>query len=216
MTATHQHYRKYQLIGLCTLALLAFLAILNTTGFADAIRHSLLSHLTAEDNLPADKAFDAIYILGGGQESLKAKYKTLARLYAQDRCGKIMILSRPGTTEYSRELKRNLTNDEWSFITLEKMGVPRKEISPLVVESDFFGTFSEARCIRQKAAKENWNNILLITSPHHTKRVRDSFTYFLGDIIQEIWIVGSNQYAGFLELINEWGKLKVYQLFLLD
>jgi len=56
--------------------------------------------------------------LGGSQRSLELKYKTASELFHKGICKRIWILSRPGKTEYSKSLRRNLTNDECSLLLL--------------------------------------------------------------------------------------------------
>ena len=180
-----------------------------------AIEKKLLSYLISVDDLPIGKIFDAVYILGGNQENLRPKYKTLASLYLQECCKYISILSRPGTTYFSRSLGRNLTNDEWSLMTLEGLGVSQKDIQTLEVEPGFFGTYSEARYVSTIARQREWKSLLLITSPHHTKRVRKSFDYFMDGSIVEVSVTASKSQASIFEILAELFKLKFYQYFLL-
>lgn len=183
-------------------------------GISTSIAKSLLSYLTCVDSLPQEKNFDGVYILGGSQESLTAKYKTLASLYDQERFTEIIILSRPGITEYSRDLGRNLTNDEWSSMLLESYGVPKRYVHTLEIESGFFGTYSEAKGVSKMAEQRNWNSLLLITSPHHTKRARKSFEYFMNETTADIKIAAPEMQIGLFGLLAELFKLKFYQFFL--
>lgn len=186
------------------------------TGFPNAISRSLYSYLTYTDKLPKGKSFDGVYVLGGGPESLKAKYKTLARLYAQGYCKEIDIPSRPGKTEYCSFLGRNLSNDEWSLLTLKELGVPSKDVQSVMVASGFFGTYSEARGVSRIVEEKGWKSLLLITSPHHTKRVKKSFAHFLNGTNVDMRVVGSECKRGVFELLNECIKLTFYQIFLLQ
>lgn len=184
-------------------------------GVPREMRRLLTSHLTHADRLPDERTFDAVYILGGGQQSLEDKYRMLAALYGENRCEHIMILSRRGTTEYSPDLGRNLTHDEWSLMRLAKLGVPRQAVQPVEVERGIFGTLSEARRIAEKAQQERWKNILLITSPHHTRRTRASFSCLLNGSAN-IWVIASRHEAGLPELVSEFLKMKIYQFWLLE
>ena len=206
---------KNKWVGLS--ALLFFIAIFayQQANLSNVIEKNLLSYLITTDDLPPEKAFDKVYILGGSQESLKAKYKTAASIYVRGRCKEIFILSRPGTTYFSRSLGRNLTNDEWSLMTLEHFSVPKKNVRTLEVESGFFGTYSEAKCVSRLAGQRGWNSLLIITSPHHTKRVKKSFEYFMNKTMIEVLVIASKDQAGLFELISELFKLKIYELFLL-
>jgi len=179
------------------------------------IKKYLLSNLIRVDKLPPNENFDAIYILGGDQWSLYAKYKTAASFYAQERCKEFVILNRPGITEYNRALERNLTNNEWSLMTLKRFDIPSKDIQILKIKHGLFGTYSEARGVSKLAKERGWKRLLLITSPHHTKRTRESFDYFSHGTIVKIFVGASDEKAGLLELMREFIKLKFYELFLL-
>ena len=180
-----------------------------------AVHDGLVSYLTCVDELPEGKTFDAVYILGGNQESLKAKFRTVAALHNRDRCKAIFVLSRAGTTEYNRVLGRNLTNDEWSLMILQNLGVPQNHVHPIEVAPGFFGTASEARAVAEMAKKKGWENLLLITSPYHTKRAGKSFRYFLNAKGTRLRVIASDKTTGLFELLVEAFKLQVYQLFLL-
>ena len=84
----------------------------------------ILDELIYIDPPPAGAKVDVIYVLGGSQRSLEFKYKKASELYHKGICKRIWILSRPGITEYSVSLGRNLTNEEWSILKLTEFGVP--------------------------------------------------------------------------------------------
>lgn len=63
------------------------------------LKTHLRSWLISVDELQPGQTFDAAYVLGGGQESLRAKFKTVSALYDQDRVENVYILSRPGKTD---------------------------------------------------------------------------------------------------------------------
>ena len=153
---------------------------------------------------------DAVYILGGSQKSLALKYKTVSELYHKNRCKRILILSRSGKTEYYLPLKRNLTNNEWSIITLKKFGVARSDIEIVKVNEEFFGTLSEAKCISELIKKRDYKSIILISSPYHTKRVSISFAKHLKDENSQFYVIGSQERVGLRELITEIIKLQIY------
>lgn len=207
--------RKIKWLALSLIFIFAAVMLCLQTGVCSAIHAKLVSHLTCVDELPAGKTFDAVYILGGNQESLKAKFRAVAALYASGRCKSIFILSRPGTTEYSRTLGRNLTNDEWSLMILQNLGVPNNQVHTIQVGSGFFGTASEARAVSEVAEQKDWENLLLITSPHHTKRAGKSFRYFLNASGIRLRVIASDKTTGLFELLAEAFKLQVYQHFLL-
>ena len=83
----------------------------NSSTFRTDIKHLILNELIYVNPPPSRAKLDAIYILGGSQRSLEFKYKTAAQLFHKGMCKRIWILSRPGKTEYSTALVRNLTNN---------------------------------------------------------------------------------------------------------
>jgi hypothetical protein len=99
---------------------------LNSTSsdaFRNDLKHLILDELIYIDPLPSGAKIDAIYVLGvlgGPQRSLEHRYKTASELYHEGICKRIWILSRPGITEYSVSLGRNLTNNEWSILKSKK------------------------------------------------------------------------------------------------
>jgi len=199
------------------LSLIAFLfAVLavHQTLFSGKVKSILRSYLACPLHPTSGKSFDGAYILGGGQKSLEPKFKIASELYAEGYCNNIYILSRPGITEYNRSLGRNLTNDEWALMKLENYGVPRKAVQAVSIESGFFGTLSEAEGIAKLASEKDWKSLMLITSPHHTKRAKQSFDYFLSDSGVDVFVAASQNQAGLGELVLEFAKLKIYQVVL--
>ena len=179
-----------------------------------------LKHLLSDEliriNPPAPGAkVDAIYVLGGSQRSLEHRYNTAADLYHKGICKKILILSRTGKTEYSVSLGRNLTNDEWSILKLKEFGVPKEHIEPIKIKEGFFGTFAEAKGISSLIKSRGYKDIVLISSPDHTHRVKISFDNFLKNQRTSIYIEGSGEKVLLRHLIVEFFKLKVYQYFLI-
>jgi len=204
-------------IGLIAFLLIVSSVAIHQTPIYPAIHDNLLGFLTDTNDLPDQKTFDAIYILGGSQESLSLKYEILNSLYSQGRCKEIVILSRSGYTEYNPSLKRNMTHDEWSLIILNKYGIPEEMVQIVKIDDGYFGTYSEAEFVSRMAGEKAWNSLLLITSPHHTKRVIKSFTSFIDKKMLniELWITASTEQVGLFDLWVELFKLKFYQFFLL-
>ena len=207
--------KRFKWICLSSFFLLVLLFAFQLDGLSTSTNRNLQSYLTCIDELPKGNFFDGVYILGGNQESLKAKYKTVASIYSGGRCKEIIILSRPGITEYNNTLGRNLTNDEWSLKVLEGFGVSIKDIQTLKIERGFFGTYTEANWVSRVAEKNRWQNLLLITSPHHTKRVKKCFAHVLDGTAVHFWVMSSKYNVGFFELLSELFKLKFYQILLL-
>jgi uncharacterized SAM-binding protein YcdF (DUF218 family) len=179
---------KYKWLALTAFFLFAAVITYQQTGFFDDINENLLLFLTSTDELPQNKVFDAVYILGGNQESLKAKYKKAASIYIKGWCKEIIILSRPGITEYNISIRRNLTNDEWSRLILEGLGVSGKDVRTMVMEPGFFGTYTESKNVSKMIEENGWKSLLLITSPHHTKRVKKCFAHFIDGTAADFYV----------------------------
>jgi hypothetical protein len=189
--------------------------------FADRIETYLMKGLVFEHPLPRDnngrlpEPSLAAYILGGTQDSLSYKWKTVGRLYAEGTVRKILILHRPGITEYSSELGRNLTNDEWAIGQLKEEGVPVENVEFIPVPPATFDTFAEARVISALVRSRKVKRLVLVSSAHHTKRVWLSFSHFNSDNAFETYIYGSEEKAGIIELLRENLKLRNYRYFVL-
>lgn len=207
---------KYKWLALPAFLLFVAIITYQQNGFFDVINENLLLYLTATDELPQNKVFDAVYILGGNQESLKAKYMKVASLYIEGCCKEIIILSRPGITEYNKSMRRNLTNDEWSLMILEGLSVSEKDVRTMAVEPGFFGTYTEAKQISKMAEENGWKSLLLITSPHHTKRVKKCFAHFMDETAFSLYVLASEYKVGLLELLREFFKMQFYKNFLLS
>ena len=180
-----------------------------------------LKHLLSDESicinpLSANTKVDAIYVLGGSQRSLGLKYKTASELFHKGICKRIWILSRPGKTEYSKSLKRNLTNDEWSLLKLKELGVPAEDVEAIKIKEGFFGTFAEAKGISSLIKNRGYKSLLLVSSHEHTKRIKISFDNFLKNQSTSIYIEGSGEKVLLRHLIVEFVKLKIYQYFLVQ
>lgn len=161
---------------------------------------------------PPDTSLVA-YVLGGTQESLSYKWKTVGRLYAEGVVGKILILHRRGITEYSPAFGRNLTNDEWAVGKLKEEGVAAESVEFVSVPPADFDTFAEARVISALARSRRVKRLVLVSSPHHTRRVWLSFSHFNTDNAFESYIYGSEERASTFELLLENMKLVFYRYF---
>jgi uncharacterized SAM-binding protein YcdF (DUF218 family) len=209
---------KKKLCVLTALLVLVFSAIWLNSGSASSFRtdlnQSILNELVYINPPDPGEKVDAIYVLGGNQRSLEFKYKTAAELFHKGICKRILILSRPGKTEYSRSLSRNLTNDEWSVLKLKEYGVPKENVEPIKMDEGFFGTFSEAKGISSLLKKRGYENILLISSHEHTYRVKISFENFLKKQTASVYVQASEERILLRHAIVEFIKLKIYQYFL--
>jgi uncharacterized SAM-binding protein YcdF (DUF218 family) len=179
------------------------------------LKQLILAKLIYDNPPPSGAKVDAIYVFGGSQRSLEFKYKTVADLFHNGTSKRIWILSRPGKTEFSRDLGSNLTNDEWSIQKLKEFGVPEKNVEAIKIEGRFFGTFSEAKDISSLLKSRGYNDIVLISSDYHTKRIKISFDNFLKNQDTSIYVQGSGGRLSLRPIIVEFIKLKVYQYFLI-
>ena len=177
---------------------------------------SLASRLFMEKQVPAGisnekvKTSTLIYVLGGNQDSLLSRFRKAASLYQQGFAKRILILSRPGITEFSQELGRNYTNDEWAIRELERLNVKKGDIEPVSVQSSFFGTLSEAKDITNIAREKKCNRLILVTSDYHTRRVFASFSRYASENFLEFYVYGSKDAADFQDLLTEFVKLFFY------
>ena len=151
------------------------------------------------------------YVLGGTQESLSYKLKTVGRLYSEGTVRKFLILHRPGITEYSPALGRNYTNDEWITVQLRKEGVSAENVEFVPVPPASFDTFAEARAVSALARSRRLKRLVLVSSTHHTRRVWLSFSHFNADNAVEFYAYGSGESAAISELLMEHLKLRMYR-----
>ncbi len=188
-------------------------------GFEDRLRLYLMEGLVFEHHLPRGNdgrlpdTTSFIYILGGRQESMRFKCKTVGRLYAEGATRNILVLHRPGITEYSPALGRNLTNNEWATVKLKEEGVAVENVEFIQVPPASFDTFAEARVISSLARSRRVKRLVLVSSTHHTKRAWLSFSHFNADNALEFYTYGSEERAGIFELIIENLKLRMYRNF---
>ena len=151
-----------------------------------------------------------IYVLGGNQESLTSRFRKASDLYHQGISKKIMILSRPGITEFSPTLGRNLTNDEWAIRELEILQVNKEDIEPVCVQRGVFGTLSEAQVLTETVQKRGYKMLILVSSAYHTRRVYNTFSVFATGRPLELSIYGTNDTTEFPSLALEYLKLLLY------
>ena len=184
-----------------------------------SLSYSLAMKLVMEKPMPAgfskqeSKTTTLIYVLGGNQDSLISRFRKASSLYHQGLSKKILILSRPGITEFNQELGRNLTNDEWSIRELEKLNVRKEDIEPASVKKGIFGTLSEAKDLSNIVRKKGSHRLILVTSNYHTRRVFSTFSKYASNNSFEIFIYGSNDTTGLGDLFLEYFKLLMYNNF---
>ena len=185
----------------------------------DKLLDSISKKLILEKPLPVSisetglKIKPMIYVLGGNQYSLINRFRKAASLYHKGFSKKILILSRPGITEFSPELGRNLTNNEWAIMELERLNVRKEDIEPVSVQKKIFGTLSEAKDLSDIVRKKGCNRLILVTSDYHTRRVLHAFLKYGAENSFELYIYGSKNEKKFIDLLSEYMKLFVYDHF---
>lgn len=204
------------------LALCVFLTVAAGTWFLSGsaasfrlwLNETLLEDLIREVPVPSGESVDAAYILGGTQESLEYKYRTVAGLVTSGTVRKVWFLGRPGITGYSAALGRNLTNDEWSVRTLGGLGVAREQTEIVEMVEDFFGTLSEAKQVSGLVASRSVKSIVLVAQKFHTRRALASFKKYMPAGVK-LYISSSEDTQRLYESCIEFIKWKVYEIFLL-
>ncbi len=199
-------------------ACLIFTAWLDSSGAAGLrsdIKESILKELVHSYPIPPGRIADAAYVLGGAQGSLEFKYLTVAELYANGTIDRVWLLGRPGITENSPEIGRNLTNDEWSILELKKLGVPAEKIEIIKIDKGFFGTLQEAKHISKLTRIRKIRTLLLVSQPYHSQRAYISFKKFLPEDKFNLYLQSSNERQRFFEMVIEFFKLTVYEHLLL-
>jgi hypothetical protein len=152
-----------------------------------------------------------IYVLGGNQADLAARYKVAAELYHRKVSGTIHFLSREGITEFSPELKRNLKNDEWSIREMGYHRVKAEDTPPVSVPPGVFGTLSEAEAVARIIRGKGYGSVVLVSSVHHTRRVYSTFRSVLSSDPTEIHVFGAEDGDGLDRMLEEYVKLLSYE-----
>ena len=180
----------------------------------------LFGKLVMERPLPVSlnasgRSKDVIYVLGGSEGSLKKRFATAASLYRRGVAGRVLILSKPGITEYDEARKRNKTNDEWAVDELAGLGVEKRDIEPMPQGKGFFGTFTEAKEISAVVLKRGSGHLVLVTSSYHTVRAWLSFSKFMKGQESVLCIYPAEDDTDLEGLLVEYLKLVIYRNFLL-
>jgi hypothetical protein len=185
----------------------------------DRLVDSIAMELVIEKSMPTSilkqesKSTTLIYVLGGNQDSLISRFRKASILYHQGLSNRILILSRPGITEFNPKLGRNLTNDEWSTRELEGFNVRKEDIEPVSVQKSLLGTLSEAKKLSDIVRNRGCTRLILVTSYYHTRRVYNTFFRSTSEYPLEIYIYGSNDPISLRILLSEYIKLFLYDIF---
>ena len=153
----------------------------------------------------------AIYVLSGSHKSLIRKFQFAAELYNRVGGTEIWILSLPGITHYDPIKGRNLTNDEWAFEKLIRLGIFKQDIQTMSLEEGFFGTFTEAKGISNLLKTRGYKTLILITSSYHSKRTWIVFSKFLQSSGIQIYVYPVHDPILLHWLLLEYVKLFIYE-----
>lgn len=182
----------------------------------DRLVNFLVLELVKEKHVPETllnddlKKTTFIYVLGGNQESLTHRFRKASTLYHQGLSNKILILSRPGITEFNPELGRNMTNDEWSRRELEGFNVRKEDVEPVSVPKRLFGTLGEGKRLSDIVRNYKCRRLILVTSDYHTRRVYNTFSRYSSNNSMEIYLYGSTGTRSLGVLLYEYAKLLLY------
>jgi roadblock/LC7 domain-containing protein len=158
---------------------------------------------------------DVIYVLGGNEESLEAKFRTASNLIRDGNASRVLVFSEPMLMAFSPALGRNLTFDEWAVVTLGAFGVNADAIEFVSFEEGFFGTWSEAKGLSRLAGERGYRRLILVTSPFHSRRVWESFSHTVEHADTRLYLYLTDETVYLRYLIPEYFKLLFYRAFLL-
>ena len=182
----------------------------NYRALSGQLKHLLLEDLVSLDSGPSSEKFDAAYIMGGDTHAQRFKFHVASEIYREGLCDRFLFMSVEGWSRYSAELARNYTNDELTVLNLERAGVDKSKLVPISIRKGPFGTMNEAKSVVDFVRKNHYRNVLVISAPYHSRRVRLSFRHFVGQDGPEIKILGSGESVRLRALIYEFLKLKFY------
>jgi len=131
---------------------------------------------------PATQA-DAIYVLGGSRSD---RWLEAAELYKAG-AARHIVLSRGGTEPAERLLNaRGITipndGDIGRGVMVAHLGVPESAVDVLPEPVD--NTAHEAHAILERARRQGWSHIIIITSSSATHRAGYAFQRVLGDEVR--------------------------------
>src|SRR5205823_5997644 len=186
------------LLGICVGVLVVWLAV--------DTRHLLTSLLTGEatkeDKVPFEESASpllsgsVIYVLGGAERSLLARFAVAANLYRAKAAPKILILNRSGLMGYDTRLGRNPTMNEWAIDKLVTLGVKEQDIEIVPIEHGLLGTWTEGEGIGKLAEQRGYSRVLVVSSWYHARRVDLSFARPLGQRGVEFSLIMSHEDIG--------------------
>ncbi len=181
------------------------------------LKNILIKRLTRTEQLQYNsnalqlKKNNVIYVLGGTQYSLTKKFQTAAKLYHLKLSKRILILNKPGITEYDPSLGRNLTNDEWARKELVALGIDKDDIEFIKFKQGFLGTVTEVRGISDLAARRGYNHVILVTSQYHTARTWITVSKMFEHQNITAYLYAADEPVSLSTLLYEYFKLVLYK-----
>jgi len=115
---------------------------------------------------------DVILVLGGSSVYIERTQKA-AEAFKQNVAPKILLTDDGEKTGWSRTERRNIPYVELAQRNLIALGIPTENIE--IIKPIGSGTIYEAQTFKEKAERENWKQILLVTSAYHTRRTLWTF-----------------------------------------
>ncbi len=177
---------------------------------------SLLYRLTYVRHLPesASTHNDAVYVLGGTADSLKAKLLTASRLVQDGRAARVLVLRQQGLMAFGPARGRNLTADEWVVEELDAYGIKANALEFVEFDERFFGTWSEAKGVSHVVRDRGFRRLILVTSPFHSRRVWESFSRTIDQPDTRLFLYLSDEPTYSRHLLTEYTKLLLYSALL--
>ena len=161
----------------------------------------LLHRLTFVRLLPESPSSpsDAVYVLGGTSDSVKARLGRAAGLIGSGKATRVLLGARKD--DCGRESLRAL-----------RVGI---EAECVAFEEAFFGTWSEAKALSRIARDRGYRRLILVTSPYHGRRVWESFSSNVERPDVRLYLYLSGEPVDRGNLLPEYVKLLVYRAVLL-
>jgi len=156
-----------------------------------------------------------IYVMGGDQISLKARFRKASQLFQSGFGDRIWVYILPGETTFDRSIGRSLLKQEWALKQFMQLSITEKDIDFIDFEEGFFGTLTEGQKIIGHARHLGYEHINIVTSTYHTKRVEVTFSGFSEKSNISFNIYDAEDITGFRYLLKEYIKLLVYRYILL-
>ena len=128
---------------------------------------------------------DAIVVLSGSS-TFRERIAHAARLYKKGVAARIILTNDNQQGGWSNELERNPFFFERARTQLFEAGIPEDAVEVLL--EPVTGTHDEAVLLQSYCERHNFDSLLIVTSPYHSRRARWTFNRVLGSRGIEIGI----------------------------